>query len=249
MASAKMYVEFTGCSGSGKSTVSEWVIRHLLRRGHHVHSVHATHFSVLGPMLRCVRHPTLQNLLLDAHGLRQCLRSSESREFMQFAGSLLRRHADSFSRKLNLYRGIARKVGVHALMISQENRGEYRIVDEGIIHSAHNLFVHVRSVPDERELQEFVERVPLPDLIVCVRAPLEVLLERTLRRADRPISGDEARLRRYLEHGCMVFDKIISASRLQERTILIDCEAEWQSSVETVAGEIVEHLDKWAGHA
>jgi hypothetical protein len=244
-----MYIEFTGCSSSGKSTISERVISLLGGRGHKVISVHATHFSVFGPTLQRVRHPTLQNLLLDIQGVRQCLKSSECLSFLRFANALLRRHADSLVRRLNLQRGVIRKLGVHGLMTSQENQTEYRLVDEGIVHSAHNLFVHVGNVPDDCEIEEFTERVPLPDLIVRVRAPLDTLVERTLRRSDRPIPGDEAKVRRYLEHGCLVFDKITAAPRLQKRTICLDYDGCKIGLADTLAEETLKRLDAVIDHA
>lgn len=244
-----MYIEFIGCSSSGKSTISGRVISRLRGCGDRVISVHATHFSVLGPKFDHVRHPTLQNLLLDMHGVRQCLLSSECRNFLRFANTLLRRHADSLVRRLNLQRGVIRKLGIHELMTSKENQTKYRLVDEGIVHSAHNIFVHVGNVPDDCEIEEFTERVPLPDLIVRVRAPLDTLVERMLRRFDRPIRGDEAKLRRYLEHACLVFDKITAAPRLQKRTICLDYNSGQIDLADALAEEILKKLDAVSHHA
>jgi hypothetical protein len=247
-----MYIEFTGCSGVGKSTISERVIALLRSRGDHVMSVHEVYFTALGPRFEAIRHPTLQNLLLDAYGVQHCVRSQDCRDFVQLADSLLCRHTDSLLRGLNLRRSVVRKLGVHALMLLQ-NRKTFRLVDEGIVHSAHNLFVRPRSLPDDAEIEAFAARVPLADVIVWVRAPPKTVFDRTLMRPSgrwlhrRRLGASD--LRRYVEHGCMVFDKLMANLRISERTIQIDSGSDQLNAADRLAEKIVERACAMVGHA
>ena len=237
-----MYIEFTGCTGSGKSTASDSTIRRL-GAGGKVLSVHADHFTVLGPRFERVRHPTVQNLLLDARGLEYYLRSAECRAFMRLAEDLFRRHTDFFPRRLNQRRAVLRKFVVHAIMTAKRDAAQFRVVDEGIVHSAHNLLVHAGGVPGDEEIALFAERVPLPDVLVWVRAPVEVILDRTMRRPDRPLRSDEARLREFVEHACFVFERVMTSARLAARTICVNFDSDRPGLAGELADDIIGQLD------
>ena len=244
-----MYIEFTGCSGSGKTTVSGRLIHHLQKPGRNIVSIHPECFSVFGPRYRFVGHTSLQNLLLDLSGVRRNLRSTESRSFLGFANGLLRAHRLPFPTRLNLLRSVARKLGVHQLMRERDEAGSLALVDEGTVHAAHNLLIYANEPPREEEILAFTERVPLPDGIVVVRAPLERMIQRTLARADRPISGDENAIGRYLENGQLVFEQLFSSARLRDRAIFLDYDRDSLKLADELAVEVVGKIDSLLGRA
>src|SRR5438876_308474 len=177
-------VEIAGSSGSGKSTLLKEVLRECGERG--VQAAAAEDFLL--PWLPGVirRNPTLQNLALDLRGLSETLTLRRHREFLAFAMAVIRRDADrpatglsayrGVVRAVSAYRGLRRKLGVHAALAREAGHGPAVLVDEGTIHCAHYVLVHVNSAPRPQDIAAFCRLVPMPELVVYVTAPLEKVL-------------------------------------------------------------------------
>src|SRR5438046_2872636 len=182
-----LIAEITGCSGSGKSTLLAEILRECAARGLRVATAEDVLLPRLGRLI--LRHPTLQNVALDLRGASEVIRGRRPLEFLTFAWTVIRRDTDSFATGLRAYRAVLRKVGIHSLLAREATSRHAVFVDEGTIHSAHNILVHVEHPARREEIEAFCRLVPMPDLVIHVTAPLEPVLARTFARRNPPLRG------------------------------------------------------------
>jgi len=217
-----MIVEFIGCSGAGKTSLAKEVRRRS----------HASRRAILSvdlvrdrPGLRWMTDPSLINLAADVISFPSFLRAyGRDGEFVRFAFDRLRRYAPSTFAKYNYRLNVIRKVGVHELARRASDRGTV-LVDEGVLLSAYQLFVYSDAPYGDVDLDRFAHLVPMPDRIVYVRAPLDLLVERAIRRPDprRELAGRSRnevadRLARAVE----LFESLAVRGTIRERLLIAD---------------------------
>ncbi len=236
-----MIVEIAGCSGSGKSTLLKEVLRQCAERGLSV----ATAEDVALPRLpRAIRrNPTLQNLALDLRGVGETITLRRDRDFLAFAMSVIRRDTDRAITALSACRGVLRKLGVHSVLAREANGRDAVLVDEGTIHSAHYVLVHVNHPPRREDVEVFCRLVPLPDLVVHVAAPLERVLARTFARSDPPLRRrSKQELERFIRHAYIMFDLLMSHETLSRKTLRVQCDDDDLGAYRTFAKRVVDRI-------
>jgi O-antigen/teichoic acid export membrane protein/thymidylate kinase len=236
-----MIVEITGCSGSGKSTLLKEILRQCAERGVPV----ATAEDVALPRLpRAIRrHPTLQNLALDLRGVGETITLRRDRDFLAFAMSVIRRDTDRAVTALSACRGVLRKLGVHSVLARDANGWKAVLVDEGTIHSAHYVLVHVNHPPRREDVEAFCRLVPMPDLVVHVVAPLETVLRRTFARSDPPLRRrSKEEMERFIRHAYMMFDLLMSDETLSRKTLRVQCDDDDLGAYRTFAKRVVDRI-------
>lgn len=216
-----MIVEFIGSTGAGKTSLIS-KIRHKLVQT----KVVTTPFNLIAtPLgLSSVTHPTVQNLIQELVG------------FPFFIGSL-NRHGKflghtikTFSRNtkfsihgINNLRSLERKIGMYEIT-QRYDRDQIILVDEGPILAAH-MFVFTGSLVTSSELATFANLLPLPDLIVYIKAPVDVLVRRALQRPDPPREmgkRDPAMTEKYVKDATAVFDQLMGHERIRDRLLVVD---------------------------
>jgi thymidylate kinase len=217
-----MIVEFIGPTGSGKTTLA----RGLVRRGVGARPVRmATDLLTDRLGLRWIDNAHAINLLADVTALPSFIRSLDrDREFLRFAFDRLRRHAPSTFARLNYMRNMVRKLGMHE-MTRRADPGTTFLVDEGIILTAYQLFVYSDAPFTQADLERFGRLVPLPDLIVHVKAPIDVLLRRAVARPDRRrelAHEDEEEVKRWIVRAAEVFDALAEVEPIRDRLVTIE---------------------------
>ena len=125
---------------------------------------------------------TAINLVADVTVLPSFLRAfDQNRDFASFAADRLRRHAPSAFAKVNYMRNIVRRIGMHEL--ARRAGANVRVLaDEGTVLTAYYLFVYSDAPFRQSDLEQFARLVPMPDRIVHVKAPMEVLVNRSMGR-------------------------------------------------------------------
>lgn len=238
-----MLVEFVGCTGAGKTTL----IREVERRfaGGAITSAQLV-TGLVG--LDRVKHPTAQNLLQEALSFPFFLLSlHKNRAFLTHTFRVASRCRQSRSARVSNIRGIERKLGVHALLTSF---AKHRIVlvDEGPLLAAHMLVPAFESLA-ESDIATFAHCVPLPDMIVYIRAPLAELASRAHRRPDpsRETACLSSRdLTQYLKSAAALFDALIIPISSTVPTVLVnnaEDRSQWQTMVGIVESFIRLHAD------
>jgi thymidylate kinase len=217
-----MIVELIGATGAGKSTLA----RELLRRGLESGQVRmATDLVTDRPGRRWVENPHAVNLLADAAALPPFLRSfDDHRDFVRFAFERLRHHAPSTFAKANYLRNVVRKVGVHELTRRADPAVTF-LNDEGTVLIAYQLFVYSDAAPTPFEIERFARLVPLPDLVVHVKAPTDLLVGRAMTRPDvrRELAGlDGERIGSWIGRAISVFDALAGSDAMRDRVLTIE---------------------------
>lgn len=238
-----MIVEFVGGSGAGKTTLLELVRR---RAGATGRVVSTAELVMDRPGRRWIANPTAMNLVADVTVLPSFLRGpARDRVFVRFAFDRLRHHAPSRFAKVNYLREVVRDVGKHELA-ARAAADATVLVDEGAVLTAAHLFVYSTGTLRQPELDRFAELVPLPDRIVYVTAPVDVLVERSMRRRDRRrelATADRAEVERWTARAAEVFDRVLSAPRLRARTLVVDNSDGSAEGREAAVDRIVAFID------
>jgi len=234
-------VEFIGCDGAGKTTLSRMLGAPGLLEGTSV----AMADLVLGRRgLRRITHPTAMNVAQEVGSLPFLLRARRRRRaYLAFARQMHTRYAPTTYDRLNGMRGIARRVGMYELA---KSRAPDRIVlsDEGTVLSAY-LFALSDIELDRADLERFAELVPPPDKIVYVKASIRSLVRRATSRPDqrrqhagRSRNEVERTIRRTVE----VFDLVVDAFPLRDSVLVVENDGDDTDSVRRLVVELAFEL-------
>ena len=139
-----MLVEFTGGTGTGKTSLAHLVKQRLCEAG--LDGSWARRRVPYSAFIGKFSNEKLQNAFLDVLMSRHArLAARRYTAFLRFANEINKRHADSLGVALNVKRSMRRKFAIHHYMRQQERDRQIVFVDEGTTHIAHNLFVQVKS--------------------------------------------------------------------------------------------------------
>jgi len=220
-----MLIEFIGCTSSGKSTIAAKVVKKLKNLGFRIILVDVggdirMDFATL-PWFACF---AIHNF-----------------DFCAFAAKIIVRGADSLLVGLNLFRNFAKKMGMYELLRKKKNN-LIILCDEGTVHAAHNLFVHVNSVPQSTDVIRFACLVPKPDMIIYVKTSFELAIERTLKRGHRRAKHTLKEVRLFIKHAHETFQILTSVAAIQNRLIVVNNLDNSTQEIENVADIAVEQI-------
>lgn len=236
-----MMVEFIGSTGAGKTTlISE--VQHRLAQTAEV----TTSFElVAAPFdLQGVTHLTARNLIQELVGFPFFIGSLPRRgAFIIFILRMLARQSKISIFMLNNLRSLERKIGVYEI-IKRFQRNQIVLVDEGTVLTAHNVFVYSHALYTDEEIARFADLVPLPDIIVYIKAPVDVLVQRSLKRADPPRelkSKNRALIEKRVRRAVEMFDQLVEAENIRSRLLTVENSGLNQNH-EMIVNEIVDFI-------
>ena len=178
--------------------------------------------------LDIVGHPRLRSVLIDLVAFPYFLRYVSTRrglKLLLLAARLIIRDASGFLISLNLGRNLAKRIGVHSLLAGylRESRVcDFAVCDEGTVHIAHNLFVHTEHMPDPREIAEFANIVPMPDILIWVRTTKQQSIECIVDRGHSRVDDSIDAARKFVDHGHYMFDILCSERSVREKLFTVD---------------------------
>lgn len=237
-----MLVEFIGSSGSGKSTLSKAVMKNI--SGHIQTSLSDELVKKLINM-DGVKHQSLSNLIYDIVGFPFFVWNlNKHATFTLFAFTSIAYYIKMTFSTINRFRAVVRKLGNYELFKRIDNE-KIVLIDEGTIHTAHYIFVysdkHIRS----NDIARFAHLAPLPDAIIYVKASVEILLERTLKRNDssRIIkSKSDEIIETYLTRSLLLFESLAENQKIRERMIVVENVSSAPSDIEISSKLISEFI-------
>jgi thymidylate kinase len=200
-----MLIEITGSLGSGKTALTQKLVRQFASEGVPVRAIDvggrlsADPLTIPWAPLFAARHPRLFQLVVGAAV----------------------RDAGSFRIRSALLWNIMRKAGMSERLAGKSGR-EVVIWDEGAVHMAHNAFAHIGCPPRPNEVLEFGALVPKPDLLVRVRASENVALTRVLSRGHKRTAGDASAITSLLTNAERVYCLLAQVDSLRDRTLDVD---------------------------
>src|SRR5688572_22903044 len=237
-----MMIEFIGCTGAGKTTLISDVQRRLVQ----IASVTTSFRLVASPLgLRNITNPTARHLIQEFIGFPFFIRSLyRHKSFIIFILRMLARQADFSVFMMNNLRSLVRKISVYE-MTKQRQQKQIVLVDEGTVLLAHNIFVYSSALYTADEIARFASLVPLPDIVIYVKAPTETLVQRTLLRADPPReikSRNRELIEKQINRAVGMFDQLVKAENIRSRLLIVENSELNEYQHDMLVNEIVEFI-------
>jgi len=216
-----MIVEFIGSTGAGKTSLISKIHHKLAQK-----TVVTTPFDLIAaPLgLSSVTHPTTQNLIQELVGFPFFIGSlNRHRKFLVHTIETFSRNTKFSIHRINNLRSLERKIGMYEIT-QRYNRDQIILVDEGPILAAH-MFVFTDSLVTSSEIATFANLLPLPDLIVYIKAPVDVLVRRALQRPDSPRemgNKNPDMTEKYVKDATAIFDQLMGSERIRSRLLVVN---------------------------
>jgi thymidylate kinase len=221
-----LVVEFIGVTGVGKSTLSAAVAACLAQQGVRVREAEEMILARYG--LAFPRHPKIRSALVHFLALNPFWRYLCTRNGLKLSrlalGSIARGMGSLWT-GFCLLRNFLKRIGFHLLLEKVRNDlddCDLVLCDEGVVHAAHNLFVHTGAKPNKEEIERFGRMIPKPDLLIWVTAPPTQSAEVILRRGHSRVRGTSAAALAFAEHGHATFEMLSTVEGLQEKIYRVD---------------------------
>ena len=234
-----MVVEFIGCTGAGKSTLIKQVQSRLART-----CEVTTSLDLIAGLLniRNLTNPTVQNLVQEFVSFPFFLYSlSKYKQLILYTMRLFLRNSRVSIKTINNLRSLERKVGGYEIT-SRYSKDRIILVDEGPILAAH-MFAFTGATYTPQEIVHFAHLLPLPDLVVYVRASVDTLVERTLRRGDPPREinkSNPAQTQAYAKSAIAIFEQLVQHDNIQQRLLMVESPDFAQQGYD----EVVDHISE-----
>jgi adenylate kinase family enzyme len=219
-----MQIELIGCTSAGKSTLARGILQAGLEQG--IDTLMGDDFVLNQVHLNWVKRKLARTLCVDLISMLACLITWRNNlEFYRFAMRIISHlpAGVAWLEKLNIARNVLKKTGIFEIVRRRGSDQQIVLVDEGTLHTAHYLFVHVSVAPNTSELSTFVRLVPKPDVVLHVQQDEAVLIERTIARGHKRIpDGSRAMVERFIKHATVTFDNLVRQLALEGRLLAVD---------------------------
>ncbi len=243
-----MIVEFTGCSGAGKTSLARRV-RELLRE--RTRPAIDTLRLVLGPKLsqllpaRSVSTRT-ENVAVELLGWRRTLLARRHHAACDgMVRSWIREVSISRGEWLRLSRSWNRKLAVLASIAHCPAPPPVLLHDEGTVHFAMTLLARWPKHPFGT-LERYLEAVPLPTYIVCVDASPARRLARLAHRSAEPVPDrDQAARDHFFERSCSVIESLCQHPLITPRLVRVANDQDDVTALNRAAHDITNRVIAW----
>lgn len=216
-----MIVEFIGSTGAGKTTLINEVRCRLAKTSKVTTSIDLA-TSLLG--LKGLTNPTLQNLTQEFIGLPFFIGTLyRHNEYLRHTIKLFWRKTSFSMQAIHNLRSLERKIGMYEIT-KHYSKDQIILVDEGPLLAA-PLFVSTENTYTSEEITRFTDLLPLPDLVIYVRASVDTLIKRTVQRADPPREVDRknpAQMEEYIKRTVAMFDQLTQAENICSRLLMVE---------------------------
>jgi len=136
---------------------------------------------------------------------------------------LLSRNTSSSITSFNNLRSLERKIGVYEILRGYPHNWII-LVDEGPVLATH-MFAFRECPLAAEEIAHFASLLPLPDILVYVKAPVDTLVQRTLERADPPRelgARDRVQIESAVRGTEFLFDQLVKAENIRSRILIVE---------------------------
>ncbi|MBD2199679.1 MULTISPECIES: hypothetical protein [Calothrix] len=127
--------------------------------------------------------------------------------------------------KIAIARNVLRNLGVYEIIQNLSSPQEIIFLDEGTLHIAHYLFVHVSVAPNHQDLATFAKLIPVPDVAIYLQQQEAILIERTLARGHKRIPNiSYPQVERFIKFAVSTFEEIVKFSNVKNNVVIVDCD-------------------------
>ena len=216
-----MQIELIGCTSAGKSTLSRRILHACHERG--IDILLGEDFVLKQVRLHWIKNHLLRRLLINLAGLFACLLTlRRNAKFYLFAARHLLLLSIAFFEKINMLRNTLKKIGIFEIIRTRSAHHQIILVDEGVLQAAHHLFVFVSVNIKTEHLSTFVGLVPLPDVLVYLKQPEELLIDRTMKRGHKRIPyRSYGKVARFVKQAVTTFDKLVQHPSVEKKVFVV----------------------------
>jgi thymidylate kinase len=217
-----LHIELIGCTSAGKSTLSRGILQACHQQGLDI--LLGDDFVLKQVRLNWVKSHLPRTLLVDLFALLACLVTWPTNlKFYLFATQLLFQLPIPRLEKLNLLRNVLKKIGIYEIIRFRNTDRQIILVDEGVLQAAHNLFVHSSVQVKMENLSTFARLIPLPDVIVYLRQPESLLIDRTIKRGHKRIPDRSySNVVPFIRQAVTTFDKLVQNPAVESKLLIVD---------------------------
>ena len=217
-----MHIELIGCTSAGKSTLARGILEACHQQG--IDILLGDSFVLKQVRLNWIKGHLPRTLLVDLAALFFCLVTWRNNlQFYLFATQLLFQLPMAPLERLNLLRNVLKKIGIYEIISLRGNDQQVILVDEGVLQAAHNLFVHISGDVKTEHLSTFVRLIPLPDVIVYLRQPESLLIDRTMKRGHKRIPDHSySNVARFIKQALTTFEKLVENPAVENKLLVVD---------------------------
>jgi len=194
--------------------------------------------------LKSGMNATVENIVQEIIGLPfLVLAARRYRDFLGYVMKLFDQKGHGGLERINNLRSLERKVGINEI-VRRYGGNRYVLIDEGPLLVTH-MFAFGAEALTHEEIEKFANLVPLPDLVVYVRAPVDVIVGRTTRRADAPRqlkSKDGQSTERCVESAAAMFDELVKAESIRCRLLTVESTDVAEPAYQTMVDDISNYI-------
>ncbi|MBD2355850.1 hypothetical protein H6G41_14695 [Tolypothrix sp. FACHB-123] len=221
-----MQIELIGCTSAGKSTLIKHLLQVCQQQG--VAAVTGDDFVLQKFRLNGIKSYFWQRFIVDLLALFACwLKLYRNFKLYLFASKIISNLPGTINlvQKIMITRNFLRNLGVYEIIQHLSYPQEIILLDEGTLHIAHYLFVHVSVEPNSQDLATFAKLIPVPDVAIYLQQQEAVLIERTLTRGHKRIPNNSyAQVERFIKFAVSIFDELIKFSTIKNNLLVVDAE-------------------------
>jgi hypothetical protein len=219
-------IELIGCTSAGKSSLAQKILN--VDRQNGLNLAGSYDFVLRWAHLDWLRPHPARMLALNLIALGACLYTwRRNLAFYRFVTGAIRKLPPEVltAEKLKIARIAARNLGIFEIVRRNSSDGQVILADEGTLHIAHYLFVHVSAAPDLKDLETFIGLAPIPDAAVYLKQPETVLTGRTRMRGHKRIPANApALVERFIQNSVAVFEWLAECPSLEGRLLIMEGE-------------------------
>ncbi|MDX1301624.1 hypothetical protein [Photobacterium sp.] len=223
-----MKIELIGCTSAGKSTLLNNMM--ASHRNGQPEIISGDDFVLRQMYLAWLPHRIFRVSAINIIGIFWCiLNCRKQKRLLNFSYEYLRKLPSTitFRERLKIARILVRNIGIHEFIACQDTTNRIIIIDEGILHIAHYLFVHESIEPDLKQLQTFIELAPCEDVVVYLCALKKTLIERTRVRGHKRIpDGSLEAIESFINHAITTFNFLGGNPKINPKLLLVSPDKE-----------------------
>ena len=217
-----MQIELIGCTSAGKSTLAGSILQAC--REQELEISLGEDFVLEQFRLNWIKSHLLRRFLVNLVALLASLVTWRNhRQFYLFATQLLFQLPIPRLERVALLRNVLKKIGIYEIIRFYSTSQQIILVDEGVLQAAHNLFVHVSVEVKREHLSTFAGLVPLSDVVVYLKQPEGLLINRIMNRGHKRIPDrSHNKVDRFVKRAVATFDKLVQHPAVASRLLVVD---------------------------
>lgn len=219
-----MIVEFIGSTGAGKTTLIKHILYCCERDG--ISAIVGADFVLKRSRLNGIKNHLVRAVLINLISLFASLAAWRSNlAFYRFILRIILRLPDAvpWFDRLCLAKNILKRIGIFETVRRHGDERQLYLVDEGTLHVAHSLFVHLAGEANRHDLSTFAGLVPLPQVVVYLRQDEAVLVDRILARGHPRVPNQSlADAAHFVRQAMNVFDELVQNPAIEPSVVMVD---------------------------